>query len=52
MGEPAIQNTSVLNTKTEDNESTLKKFNKTLTEELLFSICSPIGSLKEKVWRN
>lgn len=31
------------------SNSTLEKFEKTLTEELIFGICSPIGSLKEKV---
>lgn len=30
-------------------DSTLEKFEKTLSDELIFGICSPIGSLKEKV---
>lgn len=32
-----------------NSSSTIEKFDKTLTEELIFAICSPIGSLKESV---
>lgn len=47
MGEPAYILEKLF--KTKNNSSTLEKFENTLTEELLFAICSPIGSLKEKV---
>jgi len=48
MGEPVVPlNSSLFNKK--KNQSTLEKFDKTLTEELIFGICSPIGSLKDKV---
>ncbi|SIS83028.1 Deoxycytidylate deaminase [Chryseobacterium ureilyticum] len=45
MGEPKLEPLF----KREKQTSTLEKFEKTLTEELIFGICSPIGSLKEKV---
>ncbi len=47
MGEPAYKLEKLF--KSKNNSSTLEKFENTLTEELLFAICSPIGSLKEKV---
>lgn len=46
MGEPAIK-LELFNK--EKSSSTIEKFDKTLTEELIFAICSPIGSLKENV---
>jgi len=45
MGEPKLE---ALFNKAKQT-STLEKFENTLTEELIFGICSPIGSLKEKV---
>lgn len=47
MGEPALKIDKLF--KSKKNTSTLEKFENTLTEELIFAICSPIGSLKEKV---
>lgn len=47
MGERALQPTTLF--KTKGNNSTLESFEKTLTDELIIGICSPIGSLKEKV---
>ncbi|GEC71811.1 Deoxycytidylate deaminase [Flavobacterium flevense] len=50
MGELAIKSPTLF--KSENSKSTLEKFEKTLTEELIIGICSPIGSLKEKVLEN
>lgn len=47
MGEPHLKVEKLF--KQRNNSSTLEKFENTLTEELLFAICSPIGSLKEPV---
>ncbi len=47
MGERALQPSTLF--KTKGNNSTLESFEKTLTDELIIGICSPIGSLKEKV---
>lgn len=47
MGEPALEITQ--NVSTQNESSTLEKFENTLTEELIIGVCSPIGSLKENV---
>lgn len=47
MAEPALKLETTFSKN--NSNSTLEKFDKTLTEELIFGICSPIGSLKEKV---
>ena len=46
MGEPVIKLDLFNNRR---NSSTIETFDKTLTDELIFAICSPIGSLKESV---
>lgn len=47
MGEPKLKLMTSATNKT--SKSALEAFKKTLTEELIIGICSPIGSLKEKV---
>lgn len=47
MGEPVLQLNASFNSK--KSKSTLESFEKTLTDELIIGICSPIGSLKENV---
>lgn len=49
MGEPAVKTKTTPLFNEKYNKSTLEKFDNTLTEELIFGICSPISSLKEKV---
>src|SRR5699024_7673582 len=49
MTELALKPSSIPINKNNNVNSTLETFEKTLTEELIFGICSPIGSLKERV---
>ncbi|WP_294345253.1 anti-phage dCTP deaminase [uncultured Sphingobacterium sp.] len=49
MAELALKVEAQFDIKKKEGNSTLEKFERTLTEELIFGICSPIGSLKEKV---
>lgn len=47
MGQPSIKPEP--SSTHHSDKSTLERIENTLTEELIFAICSPIGSLKEKV---